>query len=311
MMGTAILKSPWDCWICFVAERAAKAKGRVVLLRDVSPPGSVRRDYLECLQEIHRPLHDVAFTTFRAFVPTIRNFINFILSTLTTNGPEELCGSCFDGFYNDDRTAEKLIVNPIAYHGDCCRRHDEYMLSYVPRELFAGRLRHRHLSGACDRKQPSALMKADYMLALNSWDTTSAAASSAGKVLHAEERRPRFVLRRGLSPRSWLHLSAIWHGGSSKGTGKGRPQGEGQADCLFQDHEGYAGGELSLREDARRAKDHVARPALRRRRAARISLFLRSYLNKDLTAQVYEYCRIARVSKPRGRPPKAKAGGAA
>ncbi|WP_418771910.1 hypothetical protein [Neglectibacter timonensis] len=27
------------------------------------------------------------------------------------------------------------------------------------------------------------------------------------------------------------------------------------------------------------------------------------------TAQVYEYCRITRVSKPRGRPPKAKAGG--
>ena len=26
-------------------------------------------------------------------------------------------------------------------------------------------------------------------------------------------------------------------------------------------------------------------------------------------SQVYEYCRITRVSKPRGRPPKAKAGG--
>ena len=66
-------------------------------------------------------LHDI-----RAFVPTIRNFIKFILSTLTTNGPESYAAALY-GFYNDDRTAEKLIVNPITYHGDCYRRHDEYM----------------------------------------------------------------------------------------------------------------------------------------------------------------------------------------
>ena len=77
-------------------------------------------------------LHDI-----RAFVPTIRNFIKFILSTLTTNGPESYAAALY-GFYNDDRTAEKLIVNPITYHGDCYRRHDEYMLSYVPRELPDG-----------------------------------------------------------------------------------------------------------------------------------------------------------------------------
>ena len=87
-------------------------------------------------------LHDI-----RAFVPTIRNFIKFILSTLTTNGPESYAAALY-GFYNDDRTAEKLIVNPITYHGDCYRRHDEYMLSYVPRELPDGL--HGHLSGACD-----------------------------------------------------------------------------------------------------------------------------------------------------------------
>jgi hypothetical protein len=58
-------------------------------------------------------LHDI-----RAFVPTIRNFIKFILSTLTTNGPESYAAALY-GFYNDDRTAEKLIVNPITYHGDC------------------------------------------------------------------------------------------------------------------------------------------------------------------------------------------------
>ncbi len=67
---------------------------------------------------------------------TITDFIKFILSTLTTNGPESHAARLY-GFYNDDRTAEKLIVNPITYHGDCYRRHDEYMLS-VPQELPDG-----------------------------------------------------------------------------------------------------------------------------------------------------------------------------
>lgn len=100
-------------------------------------------------------LHDI-----RAFVPTIRNFIKFILSTLTTNGPESYAAALY-GFYNDDRTAEKLIVNPITYHGDCYRRHDEYMLSYVPRELPDGSMAicQEHVTDSLQ-----ALMKADYFL---------------------------------------------------------------------------------------------------------------------------------------------------
>ena len=98
-------------------------------------------------------LHDI-----RAFVPTIRNFIKFILSTLTTNGPESYAAALY-GFYNDDRTAEKLIVNPITYHGDCYRRHDEYMLSYVPRELPDGSMAicQEHVTDSLQ-----ALMKADF-----------------------------------------------------------------------------------------------------------------------------------------------------
>ena len=33
MMGTAILKSPWDCWICFVAERAARKRASCFITR--------------------------------------------------------------------------------------------------------------------------------------------------------------------------------------------------------------------------------------------------------------------------------------
>ena len=104
-------------------------------------------------------LHDI-----RAFVPSIWNFIKFILSTLTTNGPESYAAALY-GFYNDDRTAEKLIVNPITYHGDCYRSHDEYMHSYDPRELPDGSMAicQEHVTDSLQ-----ALMKADYMLALNS-----------------------------------------------------------------------------------------------------------------------------------------------
>lgn len=118
-------------------------------------------------------LHDI-----RAFVPTIRNFIKFILSTLTTNGPESYAAALY-GFYNDDRTAEKLIVNPITYHGDCYRRHDEYMLSYVPRELPDGSMAicQEHVTDSLQ-----ALMKADYMLALNTVAWLRTAGYDPGKV---------------------------------------------------------------------------------------------------------------------------------
>ncbi len=60
-------------------------------------------------------------------------------------------------------------------------------------------------------------------------------------------------------------------------------------------------------EDARRAKDHVRDRLYDALRSPDISV--EEFSEQISTAQVYEYCRITRVSKPRGRPPKAKAGG--
>lgn len=53
----------------------------------------------------------------RAFNGTIRNFIKFAISKLKTNGPESYAEALYD-FYNDDRIAEKLIINPITSRGD-------------------------------------------------------------------------------------------------------------------------------------------------------------------------------------------------
>ena len=60
-------------------------------------------------------------------------------------------------------------------------------------------------------------------------------------------------------------------------------------------------------EDARRAKDHARDRLYDVLRSPDISG--EEFSEQISTAQVYEYCRITRVSKPRGRPPKAKAGG--
>ncbi len=72
-----------------------------------------------------------------AFNQTIRNFINSILSRLETNSPETYARALYD-FYNDPRLIQKLIVNPLTSTASY-NRHDEYMLSYVPRELPDGR----------------------------------------------------------------------------------------------------------------------------------------------------------------------------
>ena len=72
-----------------------------------------------------------------AFNQTIRNFINFILSRLETNSPESYAQALYN-FYNDPRLVDKLIVNPFNSTASY-NKHDEYMLSYVPRELPDGR----------------------------------------------------------------------------------------------------------------------------------------------------------------------------
>lgn len=69
--------------------------------------------YRKYIDRYEMYLHDI-----RAFNGTIRNFIKFTISKLKTNGPESYAEALY-GFYNDDRIAEKLIINPITSHGDC------------------------------------------------------------------------------------------------------------------------------------------------------------------------------------------------
>lgn len=241
-------------------------------------------------------LHDI-----RAFVPTIRNFIKFILSTLTTNGPESYAAALY-GFYNDDRTAEKLIVNPITYHGDCYRRHDEYMLSYVPRELPDGSMAicQEHVTDSLQ-----ALMKTDYMLALNSGHNIRRCIicgkyfmlKSGVHALYCEGACPHAP---GYTCRQFGTVEV------QKELAKNNPKVKAKLTAFSRITKDMQRGAIS-QEDARRAKDHVRDRLYDALRSPDISV--EEFSEQISTAQVYEYCRITRVSKPRGRPPKAKAGG--
>ena len=78
------------------------------MLRAIGPTKDAWRDYKKYIRRYETYLHDI-----RAFNGTIRNFISFSLSKLKHNSPEDYAAALY-GFYNDERIAEKLIVNPSA-----------------------------------------------------------------------------------------------------------------------------------------------------------------------------------------------------
>ena len=144
----------------FHPSEAALEKGDAFyyeMLRAIGPTKDAWRDYKKYIRRYETYLHDI-----RAFNGTIRNFISFSLSKLKHNSPEDYAAALY-GFYNDERIAEKLIVNPIRNNGDCYTPHDVYELSYVPRPLPDGSVAicQEHVTDSLQ-----ALMKADYMLCL-------------------------------------------------------------------------------------------------------------------------------------------------
>lgn len=97
------------------------------------------------------------------FNPTIHNFINFLLSKLKRNSPEEYAAALYQ-FYNDERLVEKLIVNPTSLERPFYQKYDPCVVSYLPRELPDGTfaIAQEHTTNSLQM-----LLKADFMTALN------------------------------------------------------------------------------------------------------------------------------------------------
>ncbi|MEI3143080.1 MAG: DUF6076 domain-containing protein [Oscillospiraceae bacterium] len=177
-------------------------------------------------------------------------------------------------------------------HGDCYRRHDEYMLSYVPRELQDGSMAicQEHVTDS-----PQALMKADSKLALN----------SGHNIHHCIICGKYFMLKSGVHALSCEGACPHAPGYTCRQFGtvevqkelaKNNPKVKAKL-TAFSGSRRICSGEL-LQEDARRAKDHVRDRLYDALRSPDISV--EEFSEQISTAQVYEYCRITRVSKPEG-----------
>ena len=240
-------------------------------------------------------LHDI-----RAFNGTIRNFIKFVISGLKTNGPEYYAEALY-GFYNDERIAEKLIVNPITNHGDCYMRHDEYMLSYVPRELPDGSaaICQEHVTDSLQ-----ALLKADYMLALNSGYNIRRCIicgkhfllKSGVHALYCEGACPHAP---GYTCRQFGTVEV------QKELAKNIPKVKAKLTAFSRITKDMQRGSITP-EEARRAKDYVRDLLYDALRDPKVSV--ESFTENIDTERVYYFCQITRLSKQRGRPPKPKAG---
>ena len=265
------------------------------MLRTFGPTKGAWRDYQKRLDRYALYLHDI-----RAFNETIQNFIRFGLSKLEHNSPEEYAKALY-GFYNDDRIAEKLIVNPIRNNGDCYTTHDAYELSYVPRPLPDGSVAicQEHVTDSLQ-----ALMKADYMLALNSGHNVRRCIicgryfllKSGVHALYCEEACPHAP---GYTCRQFGTVEV------QKELAKYIPKVKVKVTAFARITKDMQRGAIS-QEDARKAKDYVRDLLYNALRDANISV--EAFEQRISSERVYQHCGITRTTNPRGRPPKKKAG---
>lgn len=177
------------------------------------------------------------------------------------------------------------------------------MLSYVPRELPDGSVAicQEHVTDSLQ-----ALMKVDYMLALNSGHNIRRCIicgkyfmlKSGVHALFCEgacPHAPGYTCRQFGTVEVQKELSRDIPKVKAKLTAFSRITKDMQRGAISQ-------------EDARRVKDYVRDllyDALRDPNTA-----VEDFTEDIVTERVYKYCQIARASKPRGRPPKSKAGDA-
>lgn len=265
------------------------------MLRAIGPTKDAWRDYKKYIRRYETYLHDI-----RAFNGTIRNFIRFSLSKLEHNSPEDYAAALY-GFYNDERIAEKLIVNPIRNNGDCYTPHDVYELSYVPRPLPDGSVAicQEHVTDSLQ-----ALMKADYMLALNSGHNIRRCIicgryfllKSGVHALYCEGACPHAP---GYTCRQFGTVEL------QKELAKDIPKVKVKVTAFARITKDMQRGAIS-QEDARKAKDYVRDLLYDALRDADTSV--EAFEQSISSERVYQRCEITRTAKPRGRPPKKKAG---
>ena len=289
-----IPREPFDLFHPRASDEEAGDAFFYEMYRTLGPTQGAWERYREHIARYRTYLHDI-----RAFNGTIRNFIKFGLSQLKHNSPENYAEALY-GFYNDDRIADKLIINPIHNSGDCYKTYDDYKLSYVPRVLPNGKtaICQEHVTDSVQ-----ALLKADYMLALNSGYNVRRClvcqkyflAKSGAHVLYCEGTSPympRFTCRQYGSAKIQKELA------------KDNPKIAAKNRAFARIDQDRKRGNIS-KAGCRKAKDY-ARDLLYD--ALRTADFTVEEFERRLESDnMYPACGVRRLKKSRGRP-KTKGG---
>ena len=240
-------------------------------------------------------LHDI-----RAFNTTIHNFIRYMLSGLETNSSENYAAALYE-FYNDQRLAEKLIPNPFQLEPTVYTVHDNCALSYLPRETPDGRF---VISQELVTDSVQGILKADYMLALNSGHNIRQCAvckqyfllRTGAHALYCEGACPaalRFTCRQFGTKEVQKELAKDIPKVRAKLTAFERITKDQQRSVI-------------TKEDARRAKDYVRDLLYEALRDKDFSL--EEFERRVAPQALYDFCGITRTANPRGRPRKQRNG---
>ena len=185
----------------------------------------------------------------------------------------------------------RRFLRCIRNNGDCYTTHDAYELSYVPRPLPDGSVAicQEHVTDSLQ-----ALMKADYMLALN----------SGHNIRRCIICGRYFLLKSGVHAPGYT-CRQFGTVEVQKELAKDIPKVKVKVTAFARITKDMQRGAIS-QEDARRAKDYVRDLLYDALRDADTSV--EAFEQSISSERVYQHCGITRTANPRGRPPKKKAG---
>lgn len=251
--------------------------------------------YKKVIRRFQRYLLDAGAFTF-----SIRNFISILLTDLRSNNSENYAERVH-AFYNDARLREKLMVRANENFGVGYTTQDQYVLSYVPRLLPDGTavIAQEHVTDDIQ-----AVLKADYMLALNSGHQIRRCLvcgryfllTSGVHALYCEgacPHAPRFTCRQFGTHEVQKELA------------KDVPKVRAKLQSFERITKDMQRGNIT-REDARKAKDYVRDELYDALRDPHISL--EAFKERISSENVYAAKGIERLNKQRGRPRKTAEG---
>ena len=231
-----------------------------------------------------------------AFVVSIRNCINVLLSKAEHNNLDSYAETLYM-VYNDSRLKEKLLVHENQNYGVGYTMEDKYVLSYVPRMLLddTAVIAQEHITDGIQ-----AVLKADYMLALNSGHQIRRCLvchryfllTSGVHALYCEgacPHAPRFTCRQFGTHEVQKELA------------KDVPKIRAKMQSFERINKDMQRGNIT-REDARKAKDYVRDQLYDALRDPAVSL--EAFEEQIGSERVYRSCGIRRINKQRGRPRK-------